>query len=119
MIEQKEKCYICQTPREQLTDTPWGCQISPGVWGIKCKPCAEKMLQDKIKAFQESELDTEYTDDIICPNCGHEHERDSEHEEFYVDGEHDFHCWHCSEEFLVNTSISYTYSTYKKEDKKN
>ena len=109
----------CGIHRKDMAVAPWGRYIknNEGKYEdfIQCKPCKEKEVEDKIKSFQESGTDTEYTDDIICPHCGQKHEQDGEREAFYYDGEHDFTCGYCNEDFTVSTSVSYTYSTYKLE----
>lgn len=61
-----------------------------------------------------TEVDCE--DEVFCPYCGLEHEADGEDDAFYVEGEHIFVCHECNKEFLVDTNVSYSYSTSRKED---
>ena len=108
-METENKCMDCRIDRKDMLDIPW----SRGNNRIQCNPCKEKEVENKIKLFQESETDTEFEDEIICPNCGNKHEQDGESEVFYNGGEHDFECGYCNEIFKVNTDISFIYSTYK------
>ena len=109
----KDNCKNCGAHRSQLSETPYSTKISNGVWGIICKPCSKKEIDDKIEKFAESEESTDYEDDIVCPHCGTRHDSDGESQAFYADGEHDFTCGYCSNEFKVSTDVSYSYSSSK------
>lgn len=115
-MEDKEHCMSCGVHRSQLQETPWGRYKGDNVWAIQCKPCREDEIKKQIEDFQASEPDTEYTDAAICPYCGYKHEQDSVTSELYTEGDHDFECSNCNNEFTLSTSISITYSTYKKEE---
>lgn len=52
--------------------------------------------------------DTQGTDEIVCPHCGHEH-RDS----FEFDDSGITECEACEKPFTYNREISITYSTEK------
>ena len=55
------------------------------------------------------EIDHEYTDEIVCPYCGHEF---SESYEFSGDsGEEE--CYECGKEFEYHRHIEVTYCTYE------
>ena len=110
----EQSCIICGTPRSELNEVPYGVYRN-GEWLIKCKPCSQRLIDEQIKAFEDSGETTDYEDDIICPYCGSKHEADSETSAFYTDGEHDFDCGTCSNSFTVETMVSFTYSTHKKE----
>lgn len=114
MKDTEEKCMDCKTPVSELSEPPWGRYIN-GAFLSQCKPCKDKEIEAKIKEFQELETETEYEGEVICPYCGHMHERDFETSEMFTDGEHDFTCYYCRNDFELETSVSYTYSTYKKD----
>lgn len=62
--------------------------------------------------------DALYTDDIVCPYCGHE-ERDSwewQPELHGPEGDGDTECGECGREFGVSRHVSVSYSTRKKDD---
>lgn len=112
MKESMTKCMTCGIPREQMEEIPWGIWIEDELFS-QCKPCRQNEIDEQIKAFQESETDTEFEDLVICPHCGSRHEHDGEDSCFYNEGEHEFYCCDCHNKFKVCTEISYTYSTYK------
>lgn len=114
MSIKSDHCKTCGKHWNELDESPWGTYLGEGKWGIQCKPCHSFEIEEQIRNFQESEPDTEYTDDVICPYCGHKHESDSEDSSFYTDGDHEFTCHHCSNEFSLTTNVTYTYSTEKK-----
>lgn len=107
--EDHNTCLECGTHRSELKDIPWGAR-----GGFICKPCADKALQKQIEEWQSEERDTDYTDDVICPNCGSKNEADGESEEFYRDGNHEMNCGNCDYLFALETHVSISYSTYKK-----
>lgn len=115
-----DNCKDCGIHRNDMPEPPRGTFIKKerGIENaIQCKACHEKEIAEKIRIWQEffavNESVCEYTDDIICPHCGEKHEQDGESSEFYVDGTHEFDCGYCGEEFRVDTSVSYSYSSYK------
>lgn len=57
-----------------------------------------------------SEIDHEYTKEIVCPYCGNE---ESDSWEFSESGEHE--CSVCDNEFTYERNITVEYSTAKKE----
>lgn len=58
---------------------------------------------------EPEEIDTEYTNNIICPYCGNE---DTESYEYHNnDGE--TNCNYCGEEFYYRRDIEITYCTRK------
>lgn len=112
MTEQKENCMTCGTPRSELAEIPWG-RFIDGTQYIQCRPCRKKEIETQIACFQQSDPDTEYTNNIVCPYCGEEHEQDGESGAFYNDGEHEFDCGNCHHSFKVETMISFSYTTTK------
>lgn len=110
IMREKDICVSCGRHRSELSEIPWSHNLGNGELGIKCKDCHRSEIAERKASFSG---DTEYTDDIICPFCGEKHEQDSETRAFYEDGSHDFDCGYCNEKFTVETSISYSYSTYK------
>lgn len=107
-------CKRCRTPRSNLKDIPWGSWNEHGDSAILCKDCDIELKQELKDAFAESGKDTTYQGEMLCPVCGTEQSSDDAPRAFYEDGCHDYTCDYCGEDFEVNTSISYTYSTYKK-----
>jgi uncharacterized Zn-finger protein len=69
------------------------------------------MLQNETKI--KKELDTELTDEIICPHCGYEY--GDSWELFDDDGDHD--CPECEKTFELVCEAVYYFSTYKKDPK--
>lgn len=113
----QEHCMVCGKNRTELKEIPWTTTDIDGLWGIKCKDCQEKEVQDKIDSFDPEEIDTDYVDSVICPYCGTKHTDDGDGEDtFYLDGEHEYQCSYCENEFDVVTNVEYNYSTYKKEN---
>lgn len=55
------------------------------------------------------EIDHKYTDELVCPYCGHEH-RDSWEAS---DDDGSFWCGECDAEFSYTRHISVSYSTSK------
>ncbi len=56
----------------------------------------------------EKEIDHEYTDDIVCPHCGHTYQDSFE---FSESGEEK--CDECKKPFSFERNISCSYSTEK------
>lgn len=104
-------CLSCGKHKSQLPQPHW---CTRG--GFRCGKCEEKRIKDKIEKFQEENPDAhfDYEDEIICPHCGEKHSQDGEGEVFYRDGDHDFTCGDCGNEFEVTTYIEFSYSSYKK-----
>ena len=86
-------------------------------WETECYSCRKernrKEIQQQIEDGEIMEVDCE--DEIYCPYCGQVHEEDYEDDAFYVGGEHEFTCCECEKSFLVDTHVSYSYSTKRKE----
>lgn len=109
----KDNCKRCLKHRNELNETPWGTKLEDGTWGIICKPCREIEINEKIQAFQESEQETDFEDNVICPYCGGVNEANGESEVFYNEGYHEYDCGDCGNKFEVETMISYYYTTRK------
>lgn len=63
----------------------------------------------------ERELpETQYTDNLVCPYCGHE-EKDSWEIDFGpgLDGDSEPTCGSCGEEYVAQRHVSVSYSTKK------
>ena len=86
-------------------------------WETECYSCRKernkKQIQQQIEDGEITEVDCE--DEVYCPYCGLDHEADCEDTTFYEDGEHEFTCHECGKVFLVDTHVSYSYSTRRKE----
>ena len=107
-MEINHECHQCKTPREDLKETPYGHNISNGVWGILCRPCHAQNLKDKIDEWNLLEADTDYKDDPICPNCG---TVQGGAWEWAQGGGGSVECGTCDYEMSWSRHISITYST--------
>jgi uncharacterized Zn-finger protein len=60
------------------------------------------------------EFDTDYTDEVVCPYCGHVHR---ESWELFADGEEDQEmiCGECGRDFTATMNKSISYSSRKAE----
>ncbi len=59
---------------------------------------------------------------MICPYCREAIEANLGYEDFpeiYEEGDHEIKCEECGKTFILNTSISYSWETRKKEKSKN
>lgn len=94
-------CVSCGINRKDLTENPWGDRRG----AFQCKPC-EKIERDKrIEDRKSSGFDHEYTDEVVCPNCGYEFGDSWEMD----DGTHD--CPDCEQKFHLEKCVSVTYTT--------
>lgn len=59
--------------------------------------------------MEDKEIDHEYTNEVVCPYCGYEHNDSYEYSEF----DDEFECNGCSEIFIMERNIEITYSTKK------
>jgi hypothetical protein len=102
-----KKCKTCGKEKQYLMS-----------WETECYSCRGKRREREIKQQVENGEITgvDYEDAIYCPYCGLKHEADCEDDRFYVEGEHEFICDECEKEFLVDTSVSYSYSTSRKKN---
>ena len=57
---------------------------------------------------------TQYTEDIICPYCGHKHYRHSVDLDLLGD---EMECHNCEEEFEIEMEVTVEFCTSKKEVK--
>jgi transposase-like protein len=103
-MTENKKCAVC------------GKEVYLLSWETKCPSCGRKDYIVK-KSIETAENGYSYCEeDIYCPHCGKCHEVYSWYDdELYEDGEHDFTCEDCDEEFTVITNISYSFDTEKKE----
>lgn len=92
-----------------------------------CSTCHQEIKQEKIqkdfddfyKDAEEGEtFDTYSTDFVICPYCGYAIPTDYGYEDFpeaYEDGDHEIDCPECKKTFVLETAVSYSWETKKKE----
>ncbi len=71
---------------------------------VLCSPCHDKRMAKRVAEFDG---DTDYTDEIVCPHCGHMYSDSFEVSE----GEHE--CRDCGNAFNVERDVSVSYSTEK------
>jgi hypothetical protein len=108
LCEKHNVCITCGIKRKDLDHTPWG--VRKGAF--QCFPCAKTEKQKRIAKRIKEGFDCEYTDEVVCPYCGHEE----------MDG------WECSEgkntcadcdaefELEIQTTIDYTTSKIEVSD---
>lgn len=90
-----------------------------------CVKCSQEVEQEKIKrefdefneqAEPDEEFDTWSSDFVICPHCGYAIPADVSYEDFpeiYEEGGHELTCPECNKDFILETSVSYSYETRK------
>jgi len=114
--EKHDVCLSCGKHTSELgTMNRWGT-----LGGFRCQDCEEKRIQSEIENFQKEHEEDDYqysNDGVICPYCGYLHKPDSESSYFYNDGDENIECSNCGNEFNIETYISYSYTTTKKENK--
>ena len=97
----KKQCKICGKVAEMLS------------WEDECYICKKKQhMKDVLQDIQEGR-DTSCENEIYCPWCGTEIER-CEMNEAYNEGRYIIDCPECGKEFVLETSVSYSYSTSRK-----
>ena len=78
---------------------------------VLCGPCHKLRVEKRTQEFQaklgDDSMLTQYTDEIVCPHCGHEHSNSFE----VSDGIHE--CSDCCKPFAVIRDIQVTYCTEK------
>lgn len=60
------------------------------------------------------EFDTEYTEDIVCPHCGHTFVDSWDHFTRKMDNSRKIDCGDCSKEFTCTQNTRVTYTTTKR-----
>lgn len=114
MKHESENCRDCGTHKSKLKERPWSRRDKNAkLWYYQCKPCRTEEINKKIESYEWDELDTYAEDNVICPFCGQVHESDGESIEFYADGDHEFECSECENTFLLETNVSFSYTTTK------
>lgn len=97
----KKQCKICGKVAEMLS------------WEDECYACKKKQhMKDVLQDIQEGR-DTSYEEEIYCPWCGVEIEC-CEMDEAYNEGQYAIDCPACGKEFMLETSVSFSYSTSRK-----
>jgi hypothetical protein len=108
------KCRLCDKPATQLfhCDEHYccaGCGTSEHLCtyteAVLCSPCHDKRVEKRIAEFTG---DTDHTNEVTCPHCGHECIDSWDMSE----GEHE--CGDCGREFTMERDVSVSYSTTKR-----
>lgn len=109
VCEEHNRCVTCDTPRKEVTETPWG---HPD--GFQCKPCHTKehnaRKTDAIqtaKSQGHSEDNCSYTTEILCPVCSSTHSNDDMNQP----GEHEAKCRVCDSKFKVEVEYEVRYTS--------
>lgn len=115
MSIEKRKCKRCGKNKSMFSwDTMcWECQRDVELENIK------NQVQTTREGEEPETCSNRY---IICPYCGEAFDACDmrvDYDETYIDGEHLLECPDCGEEFVLNTSVTYYYETYKKYEKEN
>ena len=107
--------YSC--PEGGFVSTCDGCDdcIPSGLFG---RGTRRRAISTTIESFPIevkviSEIDHDFTDEIVCPYCGYAH---GDSWEFKSNAQDDlglYACCNCEKEFYVNRAVSVTYSTEK------
>lgn len=86
-------------------------QLCTYLEAVLCRPCHANRVKQREAEFQERLADdsmlTQYTDEVVCPHCGHEH-RDS-----FEMSEGRYECGDCCKPFEITRNVEVTYSTEK------
>lgn len=87
-------------------------------WETECYSCRkENQMREIRRQIEEEEItEVDCEDEVYCPYCGAVHEAECDDDRFYVEGEYEFTCYECEKEFLVDTQVSYSYSTSRKKN---
>ena len=109
VITKEQCCVKCSTPRSELKETPFIHSFKSDPWPIICRPCRELEINKQIKDFQESEPDTSYLHNPVCPYCGHEHQDAWE----WRSDSSEVNCGNCDTEFHYERIITVEYTTKK------
>lgn len=107
----KKKCKRCGKEKNMMS------------WETMCYECMKlKALEETQTAIREAEpgenVDTWSDDYVICPYCGEALETDVGYPDFpeiYEDGDHELECTECGKIFILNTMVSYSWETAKKD----
>lgn len=108
LCEDHDVCISCGIKRANLKQTPWGSRFG----AFQCAPCETSKRKEQIKKRIAKGFEHECTDDVVCPYCGYTHGDSWE----FQDGEHI--CQDCERLFILEQSVSVTYTTEKMKDKK-
>lgn len=77
--------------------------FSDGKGKRKCADC---------RSLDSDEGAVDHSDKVRCPKCRHQMNiSESELWSLYEDGEHDVSCRHCDHDFVVVTSVSYSFES--------
>ncbi len=96
-------------------------------WETTCYKCIKlKALEQTQAAIREAEPDeyvSTWSDDyVICPYCGAAMETNVGYPDFpeiYEEGNHELECDECGKPFILNTRVSYSWETEKKDGENN
>ena len=97
---------ICKTCGKIANLSPW----EEDCYSCRCAKHVKKIQQEIIDGTLRNGTCCE--DEIYCPWCGAIND-DPAMQEAYEEGEHVIECCECEKEFTLDTSISYSYSTYR------
>ena len=59
-----------------------------------------------------TKINCDYTDEVVCPYCGHEQSDSWEYEEYH----NPIECGECGKEFKFSRQVEVTYCTWKMEE---
>ena len=108
------KCRLCDKPATHIfhCDEHYCCEdcgtradLCTYTEAVLCSPCHEKRVEKRILEFDG---DTEYTNEVTCPHCGHQCSDSWEMSE----GEHE--CGDCGREFEMERDVTVSFSPPKR-----
>lgn len=94
---------------------PYAVSVIRFLPGIVCQ--SEKHKRELKEQIEDGEIEeTSYEDEIYCPWCGEEiyYEPADDYDILYSEGDHRDICPACGKPFSISTSVSYSYSTTRR-----
>ncbi len=98
-------CGDCGKTRKECEEL--GVSLVHRCEGLICNVCWAERMNKKMKEFDG---DTDYTDEIRCPHCGHEF---GDSWEYNGDDGRKMSCDDCNNEFKLSVDFDVHYSTEK------
>lgn len=62
------------------------------------------------KSLKNGDEDVSHNDLLRCPHCGKLEDVHNDHYDLFEEGEHQFRCYECDKNYLVQTRVSYSFT---------
>lgn len=100
----KKMCSVCKKSRWMLS------------FEAECHSCQKERQRAELKEqLTSGEIEeTSCEDDVICPWCGEDDQPEVDEDDLWVEGEYERRCGCCDKPYLLETSVSISYSTERK-----